>query len=194
MSAIFLSIFGFGKKTSRRNRKITPKGRKIGVRKLPGTRRYSNTIIDLSTASNLSAAKYRGQLLVSPLKQPMTLRGFIENVDVPDVAEYHDPFELEWENKNTEEQVEFSRELLKIRNEIKEQIHTALMNSTEENRENVSEIENVDLPDERGDEKDELRDEIFGIRNEIKNQIHTALRTFSNECSKTSLQKEKKEN
>ena len=124
----------------------------------------------------------------------MTLRGFIENVDVPDVAEYHDPFELEWENKNTEEQVEFSRELLKIRDEIKQQIHTALMNSSEENRENVSEIENVDLPDERGDEKDELRDEIFGIRNEIKNQIHTALRTFSNECSKTSLQKEKKEN
>ena len=136
---MFLSIFGFGKKTSRRNRKITPKGRKIGVRKLPGTRRYSNTIIDLSSVRNPSSAKYvdRGQLLFSRLKQPIPLRGFIENDDVPDVAEYHDPFELEWETNNTEEQVEFSRELLKIRNEIKQQIHTGLMNATEENRENV---------------------------------------------------------
>ena len=157
-----VSLF-FGKKTSRRNRKIAPQKRKRSLQNSASFRKHSSTVIDIPSDSinRMSPKTDHDQVDETSIKRPskelIHLQEPDDNTDIPDASDYQAPFE-----ENDGKRSEFA-----LLSELQKQRRQTQYDMQQEQR------------DERRKELQELRDEIrqqLEMRDERMQELHNEIR------------------
>ena len=157
-----VSLF-FGKKTSRRNRKIAPQKRKRSLQNSASFRKHSSTVIDIPSDSinRMSPKTDHDQVDETSIKRPskelIHLQEPDDNTDIPDASDYQAPFE-----ENDGKRSEFA-----LLSESQKQLRQTQYDMQQEQR------------DERRKELKELRDEIrqqLEMRDERMQELHNEIR------------------
>ena len=128
--AMFLSVFGYVKKTSRNQRKVAPEKQKIYLTKSADSRKSSKTLFEFTQESNTSTDKNEGHDQSSNVsfKDLYNADGFDEQNAVPGAKELQVPFDLLVPDKSTNADTNISendssvlrKQFAKMRQELKE--------------------------------------------------------------------------